>query len=697
MVNFQPEWVATFTGIYNLTVPIEITPTYKNVTSTTTSTTFAIENFGGADRPWSIDSYPSWVTNISPTSGTLAENGTQTITVTFNQNTGTERTGQIEYSYYGVENAVTIRQYSKVTTSGTLTCNEIWRANNTITGDVIIPSNYSLTVVSGKTVYSNSGTEISVYGTLNADGVTFTHTSGIWDGIKFMSNSGGSITNSTIKYATYGTYCYYANPSISNNSYNNNTYAIYLYQSSPTMSSNYIIDDWVYLNRSNPNMTNNYINSFNYGIYFYYSSPVLYSNSVITTGTSPTVSSYYYSSPSFGSRNTTTKGYNYIMSDEGDVALLADNHSNPFLGGTVPCVPNTRIGGYNSIEQYHSSFAVACNDSRIDACWCWWGQYPVTINDPDVIYDYPLEEDPNGGSGLAKSTNVYIASIEDQSVLDREFNSEADSLSKWAFSYTCRDKYSLAIPILEQIILKYPNTSYSSTSISKIAQICQTEENFKLVDILPSLINETSDVKLKLVLSDLLINGYIDSKDYTKAISLADSIILNNANSTQEYTTLFNLFNIYHKDLENIPKASVVLNQMVKKYPGYDLTSIAQLDMGQKSVIVLGKNAFSGPEDDEEIDVIPTNFLLCSNYPNPFNSNTVIPFILPKESKVTIIVYDLIGRTIKTITDTYYSSGKHNVKWDGTDHNGSYVANGMYIYTMNAGKYYKSKKMIFLK
>lgn len=689
-----------YSGELTLTVPIELTPSTKNVTATTTSTTITIENKGGDNRSWSIDSYPSWVTSVSPSSGTLSANQSQTITVYLNQNTGSERTGHIEYSYYGVDDDITIRQYSKVTTAGTLTCNEIWRANNTVTGDVIVPSNYSLTIASGNTVYLNSGTELSIYGTLSANGATFTRsgTTGSWDGIKFRSNSTGSITNSTIKYATYGTYCYYSNPTINNNTYNNNSYAIYLYQSSPTVSNNVVTSDYVYFNRSHPDMTNNYLNNTGYGIYFYYSSPYLLSNSIINSTQGPTVNSYYYSSPDFGPSNgSSTKGLNYLFSDEGDVVLLADNHSTPFLGSTVPCTPSTRMGGYNTIDEYHSSLVSTNNGSSIEAQWCWWGQYPITISDPNVNYDHALEEDPGAGSSLSKTTTTFVGISQDQVLSNWDYNSTADSLSRRATSLIYTKKYGIAVPILINIVKDYPNTKYSDKSISQIAKICQTENNYSLVKILKPLVNNTWNAKMKLILSDLMINGYIDNKDYSNAITIADSLIKGNPGTMQEYTTLFNLFNLYHKDLDNIPKAQQVLNQMVKKYPGYDLTLIAQFDMGQDVDMLLAKKYVSNPDDKETVNLIPSEFQLCSNYPNPFNPSTNIPFNLPEKSNVNITIYDLTGRTIKILVNEQFNEGTHRVIWDGTNDNGRLVSNGVYIYTMNADQYQKSMKMVLIR
>lgn len=96
-------------------------------------------------------------------------------------------------------------------------------------------------------------------------------------------------------------------------------------------------------------------------------------------------------------------------------------------------------------------------------------------------------------------------------------------------------------------------------------------------------------------------------------------------------------------------------------------------------------------------NIVPNTFFLSQNFPNPFNPSTVIRFGLPIEENVTLKVYDILGREVKTLVNETLRPGYHSVEWDGTNNYGSKVASGIYVYRIVAGKFVKSMKMMMLK
>ncbi len=97
---------------------------------------------------------------------------------------------------------------------------------------------------------------------------------------------------------------------------------------------------------------------------------------------------------------------------------------------------------------------------------------------------------------------------------------------------------------------------------------------------------------------------------------------------------------------------------------------------------------------------IPKHFSLGQNYPNPFNPVTSITYSIPdmgQSVRVLLSVYDLTGRSIKTLLDTERQAGYHTVIWDGTDEMGQIVSSGIYIYSITAGTYRSTRKMVFTK
>ena len=99
----------------------------------------------------------------------------------------------------------------------------------------------------------------------------------------------------------------------------------------------------------------------------------------------------------------------------------------------------------------------------------------------------------------------------------------------------------------------------------------------------------------------------------------------------------------------------------------------------------------------DESNVIPKKFIVSQNYPNPFNPTTVIEFALPANEFVTLKIYDMLGRTVRTLIRNEVQAGTHKVVWDGMDSNGRKVASGAYIYRITAGKASVTKKMLLMK
>ncbi len=95
--------------------------------------------------------------------------------------------------------------------------------------------------------------------------------------------------------------------------------------------------------------------------------------------------------------------------------------------------------------------------------------------------------------------------------------------------------------------------------------------------------------------------------------------------------------------------------------------------------------------------VIPRDYSLGQNFPNPFNPQTTISFALPQAGRVRIVVYNVLGQAIKTLADDNFAAGTHKLVWDGTNASGASVSSGIYFYRIEANSYKASKKMILLK
>ena len=94
---------------------------------------------------------------------------------------------------------------------------------------------------------------------------------------------------------------------------------------------------------------------------------------------------------------------------------------------------------------------------------------------------------------------------------------------------------------------------------------------------------------------------------------------------------------------------------------------------------------------------IPTEFALQQNYPNPFNPVTTIHYDLPKDAMVKVMIYDILGREVKSLVRDVKQAGYHTITWDSKDTNGNPVSAGVYFYQIQSKDFVKTKKMILLK
>lgn len=95
--------------------------------------------------------------------------------------------------------------------------------------------------------------------------------------------------------------------------------------------------------------------------------------------------------------------------------------------------------------------------------------------------------------------------------------------------------------------------------------------------------------------------------------------------------------------------------------------------------------------------ILPEKFKLEYNYPNPFNSSTIISFTLSYRVAAELSIYDILGRKVTTLVDGVMPAGTYQTNWDGRDDRGSIKSSGVYFYQLKTDNYTLSKKMILLK
>jgi len=105
-------------------------------------------------------------------------------------------------------------------------------------------------------------------------------------------------------------------------------------------------------------------------------------------------------------------------------------------------------------------------------------------------------------------------------------------------------------------------------------------------------------------------------------------------------------------------------------------------------------------ELEVNIETIPTEFALYQNYPNPFNPSTKIKYSIPSVEthggasvqNISLKIYDILGNEVAVLVDDNLSAGNYEIEFDA-----SQLPSGVYFYSLSAGDFHQTKKMIVLK
>ncbi|HEY6906554.1 MAG TPA: T9SS type A sorting domain-containing protein [Ignavibacteriaceae bacterium] len=124
----------------------------------------------------------------------------------------------------------------------------------------------------------------------------------------------------------------------------------------------------------------------------------------------------------------------------------------------------------------------------------------------------------------------------------------------------------------------------------------------------------------------------------------------------------------------------------------YIVNASSQTNIG--STFILDDLSYSNVTAIQPVDNAPAVFELAQNYPNPFNPSTVISYTIPKESFVSLKVYNLLGQEVASLVNKEQSSGTYKVDFSGTGLN---LTSGIYLYTLKAGSFVQTRKMMLLK
>ncbi len=139
-----------------------------------------------------------------------------------------------------------------------------------------------------------------------------------------------------------------------------------------------------------------------------------------------------------------------------------------------------------------------------------------------------------------------------------------------------------------------------------------------------------------------------------------------------------------YQSLDRVDIADLDGDGMVEIIPQYELNKGWQTSWEKRSVI-LKRDKFTGINSENII--YPSEYNLLQNFPNPFNPQTKIKYVVSSESKINIRIYNALGKEIKELLNETRISGEYEITWNGTDKFGNKVSSGVYFITMEANSF----------
>ncbi len=609
--------------------------------------------------------------------------------------------------------------------------------SQSIISDLSIPSGITLKINSGAilTFSSNKKLNVNSGGTLTANGATFrgNGTAGNWHSIWFSANSSGSIQGCTIKDAQCGVYTTtnanvtVSNSTITNNSLygfsvisnsninitgctisNNNNKGINVASANATIANNTISNNGtgIYLSSSNVDISGNTIlNSTSYGINannvsssFYWHNNNLHGNgyAMLLTNASPWIGHCDISDNSHGvvmnsssasfavppSEDNQMLGYNAITCNSATPNFKAENYSTIYAGYGYN-------GGYNSIFGSELPDMEAANHSGIYACNNYWGSpYPAISADGTswILAWYPLTSDPNPGScsGLNKSLAKSGGNVE--AVSNDISNNYWDAISKMYGKdlYTAKD-------IFTSIINENYDSKYSPLALLALYEMKlkvgkdNSSLNEGVKNLLTAKYNASEKDMLRPFAIRLLARDAALSNNFEYMVSYNTELVNKYPNTNNELAALYDLVTYYIDMKEDFTKAKEYYSRMTEAYPDEDLTRFAAINLGEDLGII--KKGLSINNDQT-----PKEYFLSNAYPNPFNPTTEIKYAIKEDGLVSLKVYDMLGREMATLVNENKSAGTYTVNFDAKN-----LSSGVYLYSISAGNFQQTKKMILTK
>jgi len=192
----------------------------------------------------------------------------------------------------------------------------------------------------------------------------------------------------------------------------------------------------------------------------------------------------------------------------------------------------------------------------------------------------------------------------------------------------------------------------------------------------------SSDLVFARIARNLSIKCLVQQKNYIAAIDAYEDVIANSTDSAEINAAEISVIELYVL----VGSMEGDAHSFTGRYAQLKPTGLR--DAMRKIRQKMGHNVSQNISEGN----IPNQFNLSQNYPNPFNPLTKINYSIPKGTNVSIRIYDILGRLVRTLVNEFREAGTYNINFDGSN-----LSSGVYFYRIEAGDFVESKKMVLIK
>jgi tetratricopeptide (TPR) repeat protein len=364
----------------------------------------------------------------------------------------------------------------------------------------------------------------------------------------------------------------------------------------------------------------------------------------------------------------------------GNNSIYTNSYKNVYFtsGGTLWALANYWLGQPTSSMFYLGSGCTIMTDNWLSNNP--WAGIPKMVAGSD--------ETPNSGEGETDQPTVIISNL----------SGENDDSFFRGVELRNQEKYKEAMDFFISYIAKHPADQAAYIELYN----CYNKETANDLISFFSSIHKEAAKEHKFLLSYL----YLKVGDVEMAKKVNNGIIVDNPNTELSSRAKINKIYMALYNDNDLDGAFSIFDEVLNRS---DLSNSLELSLVQQAIESYAAMqgielppGFTLPKVLAKME-IPDKYALLGNFPNPFNPTTTISYSVPYQSFVELVVYDIMGRVVKTLNIAAQPVGRQSITWDGTNENGNPVSSGIYLYKISAKslenneQFVKTAKLMLLK